>query len=68
MPTVAAKIGGMDRQTLWDWAHKFNALGPDGLKDNYRAGNPRRLSKAQQQELAKLVETGPAPLAAISRV
>jgi transposase len=58
----------MDRQTLWDWAHKFNALGPDGLKDNDRAGNPRRLSKAQQQELAKLVETGPARLAAISRV
>ena len=55
----AAKIGGMDRQTLRDWAHKFNALGPDGLKDNYRAGNPRRLSKVQQQELAKLVETGP---------
>jgi transposase len=55
----AAKIGGMDRQTLRDWAHRFNELGPDGLKDNRRPGNPRRLSKAQQQELAALVETGP---------
>lgn len=55
----AAKIGGMDRQTLRDWAHRFNALGPDGLKDNRRPGNPRRLSEAQQQELATLVETGP---------
>ena len=28
-----AKIGGMDRQTLRDWVHRFNALGPDGLID-----------------------------------
>ena len=27
----AAKIGGMDRQTLRDWVHRFNAAGPDGL-------------------------------------
>jgi transposase len=26
----AAKIGGMDRQTLRDWVHRFNALGPEG--------------------------------------
>jgi transposase len=40
----ATRIGGMDRQTLRDWAHRFNAFGPDGLKDNRRPGNPRRLS------------------------
>jgi transposase len=57
--TEAAKIGGMDRQTLRDWVHRFNEHGPDGLKDNRRPGNPRRLSKVQQQELATLVETGP---------
>lgn len=28
---AAAKIGGMDRQTLRDWVHRFNADGPDGL-------------------------------------
>jgi transposase len=55
----AAKIGGMDRQTLRDWAHRFNAQGPAGLKDHHRRGNPRRLSKAQQVELAEIVETGP---------
>ena len=27
----AAKVGGMDRQTLRDWVHRFNDLGPDGL-------------------------------------
>ena len=55
----AAKIGGMDRQTLRDWVHRFNAHGPVGLKDNRRRGNPRRLSAAQQAELAEIVETGP---------
>jgi transposase len=55
----AAKIGGMDRQTLRDWAHRFNGRGPEGLKDNWRRTVPRRLSEAQQKELAALVETGP---------
>src|SRR5258705_7492192 len=27
----AAKTGGMDRQTLRDWAIRFNEQGPDGL-------------------------------------
>ena len=31
--TEAARIGGMDRQTLRDWVHRFNAHGPDGLLD-----------------------------------
>lgn len=55
----AAKVGGMDRQTLRDWVHRFNAHGPAGLKDNRRKGNPRRLSSAQQTELVEIVETGP---------
>src|SRR6516164_8547757 len=32
---AAAKIGGMDRQTLRDWVHRFNASGPEGLIDNW---------------------------------
>lgn len=55
----AARIGGMDRQTLRDWAHRFNADGPDGLKDNWRRDNPRKLTPAQQVEFAAIVETGP---------
>jgi Winged helix-turn helix len=27
--SIAARIGGMDRQTLRDWIHRFNELGPD---------------------------------------
>jgi transposase len=39
--------------------YRFNELGPVGLTDSRRRGNPRRLSEAQQQELARIVEAGP---------
>lgn len=55
----AARIGGMDRQTLRDWAHRFNAAGPDGLLDQWSAGPPSRLSAEQQADLAAIVEKGP---------
>src|SRR6476469_9489142 len=35
---AAAKIGGMDRQTLRDWVHHFNVSGPEGLIDNWTDG------------------------------
>jgi putative transposase len=57
--TEAARIGGMDRQTLRDWVHRFNERGPDGLKDTWSKGHPPRLSIAQRAELAQVVETGP---------
>ena len=57
--TDAARIGGMDRQTLRDWVHRFNARGPDGLKDAWAKGHPPRLSAEQQLDLARLVESGP---------
>ena len=41
--TEAAKVGGMDRQTLRDWAHRFNDEGPDGLKHRSGAGRPPAL-------------------------
>jgi Winged helix-turn helix len=44
----AAKIGGMDRQTLRDWVHRFNALGPEGLLDNGTEGPEPRLSAEQR--------------------
>ena len=55
----AATIGGMDRQTLRDWVHRFNAAGPDCLKDNWADGPTPRLSAGQKAELARIVETGP---------
>ena len=57
--TEAARIGGIDRQTLRDWVHRFNDRGPEGLKDDWVRDKPRRLDAAQQAELATIVETGP---------
>ena len=55
----AAKIGGMDRQTLRDRVHRFNVAGPDGLLDNWTEGPKPRLSIEQMAELAAIVEAGP---------
>jgi transposase len=57
--TEAARIGGMDRQTLRDWVHRFNTQGPEGLKDDLARPRPRRLAAAQEAELAAIVEAGP---------
>lgn len=59
--TEAARIGGMDRQTLRDWAHRFNQHGPDGLIDIKPPGRPARLSNDHKELLKQLVETGPDP-------
>ena len=56
---AAAKVGGMDRQTLRDWVHRFNALGPEGLIDNWTQGPEPRLSGEQLAEVAQIVEAGP---------
>jgi len=57
----AARVGGMDRQTLRDWVHRFNAEGPEGLSNRKGAGRPSLLSEAQLQMLGEIVETGPDP-------
>jgi len=57
----AARIGGMDRQTLRDWVHRFNEYGPEGLIDIKPPGRPSKLSEEQREALKQLVETGPDP-------
>ena len=57
----AAKIGGMDRQTLRDWVIRFNDQGPDGLINKSSPGAPGKLSKEHKAFLARLVEEGPIP-------
>jgi transposase len=63
---VAAEACGMDRQTLPDWVHRYNAEGIDGLRDRLRSGRPPGLSAAQIAELDDLVVAGPDP--AVHRV
>ena len=57
----AAKIGGMDRQTLRDWVIRFNAQGPDGLVNKSSPGAPGKLTDEHKAFLTRLVEEGPIP-------
>ena len=59
---VAARIGGMDRQTLRDWVHAFNKFGLDGLVNDTSPGRPCKLSMRQKAALKSIVEAGPDPL------
>jgi transposase len=56
---VAAQAGGMDRQTLRDWVHRYNADGLTGLADRPRPGCQPRLTETQRGEVAEWVESGP---------
>src|SRR5215204_1004267 len=56
----AAESCGMDRQTLRDWAHRYNAEGLAGLADLPRRNGPRpRLSPGQEAMVAEWAEQGP---------
>jgi putative transposase len=57
----AARVGGMDRQTLRDWVHRFNSQGSAGLINIKPPGRPSKLSAEQKEELCQLVEAGPDP-------
>lgn len=58
---AAARIAGMDRQTLRDWVIRYNRGGPAGLSDHWGDGRPCRLTEGQQATLKAIVLTGPDP-------
>ena len=57
----AATSCGMQRQTLRDWVHRYNAQGLAGLCNRTALGRQPSLSAAQQAEFATWVEQGPDP-------
>lgn len=57
----AAALTGMDRQTLSDWVHRYNADGIEGLKSRKSPGREPFLTSAQKAELRSLVIEGPDP-------
>ncbi len=57
----AAAQNWMDRQTLRDWVHRYNAAGLDGLKSRTSPGRAPSLTAAQMAELKALVIEGPDP-------
>ena len=54
----AARLCGMDRQTLRDWVHRYNDEGLDGLSNRPLSGRPARLTSAQQGRVADWVKAG----------
>jgi transposase len=59
----AARLAGMDRQSLRDWVHRYNAEGVDGLRDRSRTGRKPLLNEQQLAELDQVVKTPPDPVA-----
>jgi transposase len=57
----AAETCGMDRQTLRDWVHRYNAEGLSGLTNRPSPGRRPRLTPEQKAELAAWMEAGPDP-------
>jgi len=57
----AAALNGMDRQTLSDWVHRYNAEGIGGLKSRKSPGREPFLTESQKAELRALVIRGPDP-------
>ena len=60
---TAAETCGMDRQTLRDWVHRYNAEGLTGLSNRRGAPRPRRLDPGQVSEFVSWLEAGPDPAA-----
>ena len=50
---TAAETCGMDRQTLRDWVHRYNAEGLRGLHDLKTPGPKPKLTAEQQAELSR---------------
>ena len=57
----AAKIGGMERQTLRDWVIRFNDTGPEGLSNKPSPGAPGKLHAVHKEFLTHLIDEGPIP-------
>src|SRR4051794_17364088 len=57
----AARHAGMDRQTPRDWVRRYNAEGPDGLRDPRRPGRQPRPTPEREAGLAAAVEQGRDP-------
>lgn len=56
---TAARLAGMDRQTLRDWVHRYNAEGLAGLSNRPLPGRVPKLTEGQMASLKAIVLRGP---------
>ena len=57
----AARLAGMDRQTLRDWVHRYNEEGIAGLSNRPAPGRSPKLTEGQMAALKAVVLAGPDP-------
>ena len=57
----AARLAGMDRQTLRDWVHRYNEEGISGLSNRLAPGRSPKLTEGQMAALKAVVLAGPDP-------
>ena len=58
----AARLAGMDRQTLRDWVIRYNEAGVEGLGDRWGAGRPVAVSEGELAVVkAKVLEASRRP-------
>ena len=57
----AARLAGMDRQTLRDAVVRYNAKGLEGLHDRPKGYSSRRLTADEEAALAAVIIAGPEP-------
>ena len=57
IPQVAARMDIAERP-LRKWLHRFNAQGPEGLKDAYRSGQPPKLNTEVIEQFKGRVRQG----------
>jgi transposase len=58
----AARLAGMDRQTLRDWVHRYNKAGIAGLSNRPAPGRSPKLTEGQMAALKAVVLAGPDPV------
>jgi transposase len=59
--TEAACLGNVTLQIVRDWVVRFNAEGPDGLRDRKAPGPTPLLNAAHRAALMEIIERGPTP-------
>jgi len=56
--TDAARVGGVELQTIRDWVLRFNTGGPEELIDGKAPGGEPKLTPGQKQALFEIIERG----------
>jgi transposase len=59
--TQAARVVGIERQSLGDAIRRYNAEGLAGLYDRPKPGRPRKLTPVQEDALCAAIAVGPDP-------